>query len=450
MRSKIPALFKKLWGAQTSSWRVLIPGILLTVILLLVPTGYEGALIYQDAEKVRATVLEVDNSTIINNGIIQNGEQYCTLRIEEGSFAGQVASGVNLLSGSLEQDKMFVPGDSALVVVSHADGAITSITMIDHYRISWELLLAAIFALLLILFAGPGGLRAILSFVITVLAIWKIMVPASLRGANPILVGLLLVALLTVVIIVFVYGFDKRSLSAILGSMLGTLTACVLGVAFTGLLHIHGAVMQDSESLLYAGYQSLNLTRIFMASIFIGAAGAMIDLSVDITSGICEVVRKKPGIRPWEAVGSGIRIGQAAMGTMTTTLLLAYSGGYLAQLMVFMAQGTPLVNIFNYKYVASEILQTLVGCFGLVTVAPFTAIAAGFLLTRPGAVAPLAEDEADAACPARPAAPIRHAAPGRKVPSGGGVFLCMYRPASGAFRRGFTRPGRACRPAPGQ
>ena len=56
---KIPALFKKLWGAQTSSWRVLIPGILLTVILLLLPTGYEGALIYQDAEKVRATVLEV-------------------------------------------------------------------------------------------------------------------------------------------------------------------------------------------------------------------------------------------------------------------------------------------------------------------------------------------------------------------------------------------------------
>ena len=391
MRSKIPALFKKLWGAQTSSWRVLIPGILLTVILLLVPTGYEGALIYQDAEKVRATVLEVDNSTIINNGIIQNGEQYCTLRIEEGSFAGQVASGVNLLSGSLEQDKMFVPGDSALVVVSHADGAITSITMIDHYRISWELLLAAIFALLLILFAGPGGLRAILSFVITVLAIWKIMVPASLRGANPILVGLLLVALLTVVIIVFVYGFDRRSLSAILGSMLGTLTACVLGVAFTGLLHIHGAVMQDSESLLYAGYQDLNLTHIFMASIFIGAAGAMIDLSVDITSGICEVVRKKPGIRPWEAAGSGIRIGQAAMGTMTTTLLLAYSGGYMAQLMVFMAQGTPLVNIFNYKYVASELLQTLVGCFGLVMVAPFTAIAAGFLLTRPGAMPPAEE-----------------------------------------------------------
>ena len=112
-------------------------------------------------------MLEVDNSTIINNGIIQNGEQYCTLRIEEGMFAGQETTGVNLLSGSLEQDKMFVPGDSALVVVSHTDDAITSVTMIDHYRIGWEILLAAIFALLLILFAGPGGLRALLSFVIT-------------------------------------------------------------------------------------------------------------------------------------------------------------------------------------------------------------------------------------------------------------------------------------------
>ena len=169
MRKTILTLFRKLWGPQTASWRVLAPGIALTVLLLLLPTGFEGALIYQDAEKVRATVLEVDNGAIINNGIIQNGEQYCTLRIEEGSFAGQQTGGVNLLSGSLEQDKMFTPGDSALVVVSHAGGQITAVTMIDHYRIHWEIFLAVIFGLLLVLFAGPGGLRALLSFAITVL-----------------------------------------------------------------------------------------------------------------------------------------------------------------------------------------------------------------------------------------------------------------------------------------
>ena len=39
-----------------------------------------------------------------------------------------------------------------------------------------------------------------------------------------------------------------------------------------------------------------------------------------------------------------MNVGRAAMGTMTTTLLLAYSGGYVALLMVFMAQGTPLIT----------------------------------------------------------------------------------------------------------
>ena len=81
------------------------------------------------------------------------------------------------------------------------------------------------------------------------------------------------------------------------------------------------------------------------------------------------------------------------MGTMTTTLLFAYSGGYIALLMVFMAQGTPIDQMLNYKYVAAELIHTVIGSFGLVTVAPFTALCSGILFTwgrKPGEVqAPL-------------------------------------------------------------
>lgn len=140
--------------------------------------------------------------------------------------------------------------------------------------------------------------------------------------------------------------------------------------------------MPYSESLLYSGYSHLNLTHIFMASIFIGSSGAVMDLSVDITSAVHEVVCKKPDIGWREAAVSGMNVGRAAMGTMTTTLLLAYSGGYVTLLMVFMAQGTPIYNILNYKYVSSEILDTVIGSMGLVTVAPLTALCAGWLLTR--------------------------------------------------------------------
>ena len=356
--------------------------LLAIVVLLLLPTGFEGALDYQQAERCTARVLSVDNSAIIDTGLVRSGEQLCQLEITDGLFEGRTVTGVNMLNGSLEQDKLFAPGDTALVVVSHDGDVITNVTMSDHYRLGWEALLAAAFAVFLILFAGRTGVRALASFVLTILTMWKVLVPAYLRGYNPIWVGLAITLFLTVLIIALVYGFDRRCAAAVSGSFLGILVTCVLGVVFTDLFQIHGAVMSYSESLLYSGYQHLDLTQIYMASIFLGASGAVMDLSVDITSAVHEVVEKRPDL-PWrEAVKSGLNVGRAAMGTMTTTLLFAYSGGYIALLMVFMAQGTPLDNLLNYKYVAAEIIHTVIGSFGLVTVAPFTALTAGWLLAK--------------------------------------------------------------------
>ena len=352
------------------------------LILLALPTGFEGALNYQEAERCSALVLSTDDSAIVDTGLVRSGEQLCELEILDGRFKGRTVTGVNMLNGSLEQDKIFSPGDRALVVVSHDGDTITNVTMSDHYRLGWEMVLAAAFALFLILFAGRTGVRAIASFVLTVLVLWKLLVPLYLKGFNPVWVGLALTLVLTVMIIALVYGFDRRCLAAVSGSFLGILVTCVLGVVFTDLFQIHGAVMSYSESLLYSGYQHLDLTKIYMASIFLGASGAVMDLSVDITSAIHEVVEKRPDLSWREAVRSGLNVGRAAMGTMTTTLLFAYSGGYIALLMVFMAQGTPLDNLLNYKYVAAEIIHTVIGSFGLVTVAPFTALTAGWLLTR--------------------------------------------------------------------
>ena len=379
-----------------TSLSTMIIGLVLILILLLIPTGYEDAINYKDDFRAVGVVVSTDNSAIMSSGLIQFGEQTCVVRIKDGEFAGQEIEAVNFLSGSLAADKIYVVGDEAFVRISAKPAdqvedvtgpivngyVIASSVMTDHYRLDKEWILLGIFFLLLLLVAGKNGFQAIFSFVITILAIWKLLIPACLRGYSPVWIGIGLTLILTVIIIYFVYGFDRRTLTACLGSMLGILTTCILGILFTDAFKIHGAVMPDSESLLYSGYQYLDLTAIFMSSIFIGASGAMMDLSVDITSAVHEVVEKKPDIGWKEAAISGMNVGRAAMGTMTTTLLLAYSGGYITSLMVYMAQGTPIDHILNYKYVASEILDTVVGSIGLVTVAPFTALMAGLLLTK--------------------------------------------------------------------
>ena len=359
-----------------------LAALLLLAVLLALPTGFEDHLTYQNADRVRAEVLTTDESDIVDTGLIRTGEQRCTVKLLGGQFREQTVEAVNRLNGSLAQDKLFSPGDIAFVTVSHSGGVISVVTMTDHYRLDKEVILAGAFLLLLVLFAGTTGLRAILSFVDTILLMWKVLIPCLLRGWNPVWVALGLVLVLTALILSLIYGFDRRCLAAVSGAALAIGVTAVLGVVFTDLFQIHGAVMESSESLLYAGYQNLDLTKIFMASIFLGSSGAVMDLSVDICSAVHEVIEKRPDIGPREAIASGFAVGRAACGSTTTTLLLAYSGSYVALLMVFMAQGTPVAFILNYKYVAAEIVHTIVGSFGLVTVAPLTAITSGLLLTH--------------------------------------------------------------------
>ena len=65
-------------------------------------------------------------------------------------------------------------------------------------------------------------------------------------------------AFLTLLIIFLVYGFDRKTVAATSGALLGVLVTCVIGCIFTDAFKIHGAVMAYSESLLYSGYQDLN------------------------------------------------------------------------------------------------------------------------------------------------------------------------------------------------
>lgn len=287
-----------------------LAALILLAVLLVLPTGYEEALVYQSADRVRAEVLSTDESTIIDTGLVRSGEQRCTVRLLGGQFEGRTVDAVNRLNGSLAEDKLFAPGDIAFVTVSHDGDQITTVSMTDHYRIDKELMLAGIFLLLLVLFAGWTGVRAVLSFIDTILLMWKVLVPCLLRGWNPVWVALGLVVVLTGLILSLIYGFERRCLAAASGAVLGIGVTAVLGIVFTDLFQIHGAVMESSESLLYAGYQHLDLTQIFMASIFLGSSGAVMDLSVDVCSAVYEVVQKRPDIGTREAISSGFAVGR--------------------------------------------------------------------------------------------------------------------------------------------
>lgn len=351
------------------------------IVLLLIPTGFQKA-IYTNAEGVKVKILEVNNDSIISSGLIQSGEQSATIKVLSGSFKGEIHEGVNLLSGSLETDKIFKAGDYAFALIERtSNDEFLFANLVDHYRLHLEVLLIGFFVVLLIIFSGSTGVRTIISFVFTLICILKVFVPMLLKGYHPIYLALIIGIVISTVTLILVGGFTQKAYSAIFGSIAASLITCVLAIFFGNLFNIHGSILQWSESLIYSGYQNLNLTLIYQAGIYLSCSGAILDLAIDISAAVEEVVDKKPDISRKEILLSGLNVGRSVVGSQTTTLLLAYMGSFIGVMMVYMAQGTPLMSILNTKFISSEIVQTFVGCIGLVIVSPLTSVICSIIYT---------------------------------------------------------------------
>jgi uncharacterized membrane protein len=218
--------------------------------------------------------------------------------------------------------------------------------------------------------------------VFSCLAVWKLLIPLVLAGWHASSVSFLVVAVLTGVIMYLVAGWTRKALCAFSGSMLGVFASLALAHIVARAMHVNGATMPYAQQLIYSGFPYLDLQDIFIGAIVLASSGAVMDLGMDIAAGVCEVKRHNPALGFRELLLSGLRIGRAVVGTMTTTLLLAYSGGYLTLLMVFAAQGTRPADFISSTLVSAELVKTLVGSFGLVLVAPFTAFVSAAIFAR--------------------------------------------------------------------
>ena len=318
----------------------------------------------EGGETSRAEVVEVDDSGLQVHGLVEFGTQKLKVRLPDGS----VHDAHNEIRAQLELDKKFAVGDTALVILG-PDPLIAR----DHWRLGWMTVLFGGFALLLVAFGGWTGAKALFSFVFSCFAVWKLLIPLCLSGWPAGWTSFAVVSVLTAVIMYLVAGRTKKGISAFLGAMLGVVVSLGLAEFFAAVMHVNGATMPFVQTLLYSGYVDLDLADVFTGAVILASSGAVMDLAMDIASATAEVARHNPGLSRRELLLSGLRVGRSVVGTMTTTLLLAYSGGYLTLLMVFAAQGTAPLDFINSTLVSAEVVKTLVGSFGLVLVAPFTA-----------------------------------------------------------------------------
>ena len=264
---------------------------------------------------------------------------------------------------------------NTVIAQATVDGdTIIEVTIHEVIRQNYILLMILVFFAIILAIGKKQGIKAILGLIVTIFAIYFIMIKGIYNGKNAIWLSVGTSVVIIVLTFIIISGVNKKSITAAIGTSGGVISAGILAVIFSFLAKISGVT---EEALLLAVSSKelvFNFRDLFFAGILISALGACMDVGMSIASALDEIKQKNPDITWKELLKSGMNIGGDVIGTMTNTLILAYVGGSLTLILLFMASDMSIGEIINKETIAIEAVSALAGSMGVVFTVPITSL----------------------------------------------------------------------------
>lgn len=252
----------------------------------------------------------------------------------------------------------------------------------DYYHqtgLKWTFI---IFAIISIIIAGKKGITALLSVVISMLLFYYLFLKMLIIGYSPILACLIFVSIVSILTIPLIHGFNKKSLSAILAIFIGYVLSIIISLIFKDIVQL-GNTPNEEFRTLGIMHENIALAEILIASLFLGATGALIDTAISISSAIFEALKGNVG-RTFKSVYKiGMEVGKDILGSMINTLLFAYLASSLPFfIMISLNRNSSLTELINMDFIALELTRTLVGAISLVILIPITASISAYFFAK--------------------------------------------------------------------
>lgn len=310
------------------------------------------------------------------------GQQILLLEVLTGELKGKVYQGTNYLSAYSNVDCKV--GSRVIMRLDYDDNGDVYVTNIpNHDRGIVVLAFIIIFAAVLVIIGGKKGAAALLGLVYTLLAIWFLLIPMILKGVEPILASVLIVALTTAASIIPLAGLSKKGLCAILGCVGGVVAAGIFAAVFSAVTPLNGFDMSEAEELVLRSAESeLHISGLLISGILIASLGAVMDVAMSISSSCSELAELNPDISRGQLLRSGMNIGRDAMGTMANTLILAFAGSGLNMLILFRVFDYPLIQVINADAMVIELIQGIAGSVGIILTVPLVAFISSRLMRK--------------------------------------------------------------------
>lgn len=320
-------------------------------------------------EKAEVVDIIKDNETESGNQI---GDQVISLKLLSGDYKGNTVEAVS--SSSYLYGAHCEVGMRVIAEVNESDDSLY-VTVYSQDR-TWMLYaIVLLFLITLCIIGGRQGLNSAVALVFTFVCIVFLFLPMIYRGISPIFAAVVVAVLTTFVTMYLIGGLSSKSVTSMIGTVAGVGISAVLAVLFGRLTGISGYNVSDIEQLEYVGQMTdVRIGELLYAGILISALGAVMDVAMSVASTISEIHYRNPELSRKELFTSGIRVGKDMMGTMSNTLILAFTGSSINTLVFMYVYGYTSTQITNMYSIGIEVIQGISSTMGVILTVPIVSV----------------------------------------------------------------------------
>ena len=326
--------------------------------------------------EITSSNLEYDQDLKINLG-----KQVVVVEILEGKSAGKRVEIDNYLTAAHNVEVAI--GSKVIISADEPDGIDSYYTVYNFDRGLGMIIFTCVLLLVIIAIGRGKGVKAILGLAYTLYLVIFLLLPTVFSGYSPVLMSIICVALSTIVTLMLLNGASKKTYSAIVATVLGVVLSVGGFYLMSLVLKVNGFSVDEAESLVLINQATgLSIKDILFAGILISSLGAIMDVGMSIVSALSELFHHQPNLTQKQIFDSGIEIGKDMIGTMTNTLILAFTGSAFVSLLVLFSYNVDIKQLLSSNYIAIEFAQGIAGTLGIVLTVPIASFISAWALTN--------------------------------------------------------------------
>lgn len=333
-------------------------------------TTFEKAIV----EQIIKDNIQVDGS--------RSDKQVVKVRILSGNYKGKVLEATSFSGYLYGAD---CKANMKVIISLSVSGDDYVASVYSYYREPVIYGFVALFLLILWLIGGKKGFKSAIGLIFTFMCIIFLFIPMIYKGYSPFLSSVIVVILTTIITMYLIDGITIKSISSILGTIVGVIIAGICASGFGYFAKISGYNVSDIEELVFvANNTNLKIGGLLFAGILIASLGAVMDVAMSVASTINEIYENNRDLNRNELFKSGINVGRDMMGTMSNTLILAFTGGAINTMILTYSYSMKYNQIINMYSIGIEIMQGLSGSIAVILTVPLVSIITSTMLTSNG------------------------------------------------------------------